>query len=250
MCYNTASLVLLLIISYNAVSAQNVSDILKSVVVFRGCLKHKHSVVCMKEKALEILNETIMNDNPMHIGFLEIQRNPDFFINSTENEVLPREASERSSRLSDIILNKIEQFFKSRTVKLNLSDAFEGRKGGGGGGGGGGKGGKGGAMAMMAIAGMGAMMANMMMGKMALMSGSALMIAKISLILSIIMIVKKMQGSGGGGGEEKHIVYATSSDSGHSHGGGGGWHRSLEDAQNIVYRGQWGPSSSENGSGL
>lgn len=105
---------------------------------------------------------------------------------------------------------------------------------------------------MMAVCGMGAMMANMVMGKMALMSGSALMIAKISLLLSIIMLIKKMQEKGGG--EEKHIVYA---DSGHGGGGGGygggggGWHRSLDDGHNIAYKGHWGPSpTTENGSGL
>lgn len=83
--------------------------------------------MCMKERAVEILNDTIMDDNPIRIGFLEIQRNPDYFINTTENDILPREANERSSKLTDIILQKIEQFFKSRTLKLNLSNAFEGK---------------------------------------------------------------------------------------------------------------------------
>lgn len=127
MCYKPASFVLLLIISCKTVSAQNVSDLFKSVAIFRGCLKNRHSVMCMKERAVEILNDTIMDDNPIRIGFLEIQRNPDYFINTTENDILPREANERSSKLTDIILQKIEQFFKSRTLKLNLSNAFEGK---------------------------------------------------------------------------------------------------------------------------
>lgn len=122
-----ASLVILLIIPYKIVSTQNVSDLLKSITVFRGCLKNKQSVMCMKEKVVEILNETILNDNPIRVGFLEILKNPDYFINTTENEILPRETSERSSKLTDIILHKIEQFFKSRTLKLNLSNAFEGK---------------------------------------------------------------------------------------------------------------------------
>ncbi|KAJ8952322.1 hypothetical protein NQ318_017216 [Aromia moschata] len=501
MYFKFKSLVLFSILIYShGISSQNVSDIFKTVLAVRDCLSTSYSVLCLKEKALVVLNQTIMNDKPIHFGIIEIKRNPEYFINTTDDQTLPREVKERSSRLTDIILEKIEEFLRSRVVKVNLVNAFEGlnitnngtlddaikekniqgrkairslnnilwdqkiskenkhriyntivksivtygsevwqlreksiksleatemdywrraagrsrleriknerirevmgikqtiveeirvkqlkwygdvqrmtqerlpkqilewtpegrrkrgrprkswleginkemqergleedqwndctewrlgggleleyyfwrsigrpqcvpqlrepsrnamtrirdkttsyaafqrggtrsgewglvalwpgrvlelskgRKGGGGGGGGigggGGKGGKGGGMAMIALAGMGAMMANMIMGKMAVMAGSALMIAKISLILSIIMIVKKMQ-SGANNGEEKHIVYATSGDSGHSHGGGGGgWHRSLEEV-NDPYRGQWGSTSStENGSGL
>lgn len=73
----------------------------------------------------------------------------------------------------------------------------------------------------MAMAGM---MAKMLMSKIAFMAGAAFIIAKIALLLSAIMIAKKMGGGGGsGGGETQHVVYTTSqSDYGHSHGGGGG----------------------------
>ncbi|KAG5876222.1 hypothetical protein JTB14_011665 [Gonioctena quinquepunctata] len=239
------SLVLLLSIE-RCVKSQNITDFLNGISAYKKCFYEKHPSVCLKKKALEALKETIIDDRPITIGFLEIQKNPDYFVNKTELENLPEEATERSGKLSDVLMEKIDEFLKSRTVKLNLSNAFEGRKGGGGGGGKKG----GGNMAMMAAAGMCAMMANMVMGKMALMAGSALMIAKVSLLLSLVMLLKKMQEKGGGG-EEKHIVYA---DSGHSHGGGyggggGGWHRSLEDPHNIIYKGQW-TASSDNGSGL
>nr|XP_023020862.1 uncharacterized protein LOC111509367 [Leptinotarsa decemlineata] len=240
------SLVLLLSIEKYARS-ENITDFLSGISVYKKCFYEKHPGTCLRKKALEALNETIMDDRPITIGFLEIQKNPDYFVNRTELENFP-EVTERSAKLGDVLMEKIDEFFKSRTIKLNLSNAFEARKGGGGGGGGGKKGGN---MALMAAAGMCAMMANMVMGKMALMAGSALMIAKVSLLLSLVMLLKKMQEKGGGG-EEKHIVYA---DSGHSHGGGGGygggggWHRSLDDPHNIIYKGQW-TASSDNGSGL
>ncbi|KAJ8910702.1 hypothetical protein NQ315_002029 [Exocentrus adspersus] len=243
-CKPASLLLLFIVVVRNVASAENLVYFLKPVADFPECLKHKYPVLCLKEKTLPP-SWTILR---YISALLRYKKNPDYVVNTSENEIISREESTRSSKLNDAILNKVQEFFKSRIVKFNLSNAFEARKGGGGGGGGGGgKGGKGGGMAMMVLAGVGAMVANMMMGKMALMAGSALMIAKISLILSIIMIVKKMQGGGGGGTEEKHIVYATTSDSGHSHGGGGGWHRSLDDAQNMAYRGQWG-ASAENSS--
>ncbi|XP_050509082.1 uncharacterized protein LOC126886257 [Diabrotica virgifera virgifera] len=241
MHFKLLSLVLILNFQKSALS-QNATDFWKGVTIYKECFHKKYPGVCLKEKALHALNETIMDDRPIVIGFLEIQKNTDYFVNHTDEDALPEEETARSAKLSDALMDKIDEFFKSRTIKLNLSNAFEGM--------GGGKMKGGGNMMMMAVAGMCAMMANMFMGKMAMMAGSALMISKISMLLSLIMLIKKMQGKGDSGGEEKHIVYA---DSGHSHGGGGygggGWHRSLEDPHNIIYKGQW-TASSDNGSGL
>lgn len=94
-------------------------------------------------------------------------------------------------------------------------------------------------MIMMGGLAMAGMMAQMFMGKIAFMAGAALIIAKIALMMSTIIGVKKLNGGGGGGGETQHVVYAASGGGdgyGHSH---GGWHRSLntQDVQNIVYRG-------------
>nr|CAH7742927.1 unnamed protein product [Callosobruchus chinensis] len=237
---------LVLLVSLGS-SAQNVTDLLKGVATYKDCFTSKDPTICLKERALIALNETIMDDRPIVVGFLEIQKNPDYFAEKNDTEILPPEGSQRSIMLSDALVQKVQDFFKSRTVRVNLSNAFEARKKGGGGGGGGGGKSKG---MMMAVAGMAAVAVNMVMGKMMVMAGSALMIAKIALLLSIIMIIKKMQEKGGG--EEKHVVYA---DSGHGGGGGGygggggGWHRSIDDPQNLVYK-QWAQaaSSTENGS--
>lgn len=98
-----------------------------------------------------------------------------------------------------------------------------------------------GSMLMMGGLAMMGMMAQLFMGKIAFMAGAALLVAKMALMLSAIIGIKKLS-SGGGGSEPQHsIVYTSSSDSGygHSHGGGGSWHRSLnaEEAQNMAYGG-------------
>lgn len=67
------------------------------------------------------------------------------------------------------------------------------------------------------------------MGKIAFLAGTALLTAKIALVLSAIIGLKKLA-SGGGGGHE--VIYATATEHHGSGGGGGsyggGWQRSLE----------------------
>ncbi|KAJ8943730.1 hypothetical protein NQ314_009667 [Rhamnusium bicolor] len=122
----STSLVVFVVLIHNSATAQNVTDIFKGVVAFRDCITNRYSFMCIKERALSILNETVMDERPINFGFIEIQKNPEYFINSSENENFPREVSERSSKLSEMLFEKIIQFFKSRTVKLNLSNVFEG----------------------------------------------------------------------------------------------------------------------------
>lgn len=96
-------------------------------------------------------------------------------------------------------------------------------------------------MLMMGGLAMGAMMTQLFMGKIAFLAGTALMIAKMALLLSLATGLKKLVGGGGGG--ESHVVYAQE-----SHGGGGGWHRSLEHenhAHNMAYSGYAAPQHSE-----
>lgn len=99
----------------------------KNITPYKHCFYKRDPIYCLKELALQALNETIMDSRPIVIGYIEIQKNPDYFVNTSADENLPDEVSERSSKLSDVLLDKLEEFFKSRTVKLNLSNAFEGK---------------------------------------------------------------------------------------------------------------------------
>ncbi|KAG5876227.1 hypothetical protein JTB14_011670 [Gonioctena quinquepunctata] len=133
----------------------------------------------------------------------------------------------------------------------------EGRKKSGGGGGGskGGGGGKKKGMGMMGMMmmGIGAKMAALVplaIGGLFLLALKAFIIAKIALLLSGIIAVKKLlgskQGAGGSGGHSSggHSSggWQSSSDGGGGHGGGwqssgGGWDkRSLDEAQNLAYK--------------
>lgn len=121
---------LFVLIVSNIVIVHSLSDVLKYLTKYKKCFNQKHPVVCLKEKVLTALNETILDDRPIVIGFVEIQKNPSYFTtindNNTDDTNSPAEATERSSRISDTLFDKIEEFFKSRTVKVDLSNAFEG----------------------------------------------------------------------------------------------------------------------------
>jgi len=71
------------------------------------------------------------------------------------------------------------------------------------------------------------MMAQLAYGKIAFIAGTALLTAKLALVLSAIVGLKKLVSSGGGGHE---VIYATASEH-HGGGGGGGyggWQRAME----------------------
>ncbi|KAH1017417.1 hypothetical protein HUJ05_008060 [Dendroctonus ponderosae] len=237
---------------FSTVTARSdtIAELYKIVVSIKQCLVLKYPAVCLKERALKALNDTIFVDEPIYLGYIRIEKNRDFDWNSTKNDGLPNEISKRSIVLNDALYDKIQEFFKSRTIKLNVDEAIEGnvlgrKKGGGGGGGGGGKDKGQGAM-MMVGAAAACVYAGMMAGKMGMMAMAAMMMSKISLLLSAIMLLKKSKGGGGGDdSKEKQIkiVYATTGGGGGGDygkgGGGGGWHRSLNhDPHTISYRAQ------------
>lgn len=91
----------------------------------------------------------------------------------------------------------------------------------------------------MMIMGAGAMMMHAAMSKIALIAGKALIVAKIALVISAIVGLKKLLSQ-----DEHHdstqVVYKQAEPSGHS---GGGWHRSIDAGDNVhahhmAYNGQ------------
>ncbi|XP_066247901.1 uncharacterized protein [Euwallacea similis] len=249
MCKSTQFLTVLLValLSKTGVKSDTVSELYKIVLMIKKCLANDtFPAVCLKERALESLNRTLFIEEPIMVGFLRIEKNPEYEWNNYKSEALPNQIAQRSVMLNEALYQKLEQFFKSRTIKLNIDEAVEGRKSGAGGGGGGG--GKGKGVMMMMGAAAACVGAGMMVGKMGMMAMTALMLSKISLLLSAIIILKKFKGGGGGGDEKEKqikIVYATTSGGGGDWngkgggGGGGGWHRSIDhDPQIIAYKGQ------------
>lgn len=102
--------------------AQDVS-ILRSI---RECLKSPMSTVCLKERALTLIDEAMVSEKPIKVlDYVDIVRNPSYQPNTTNLEVLPRDLKERNEKLNDMLLQKVDEFFQSRTVKFNLGSVFD-----------------------------------------------------------------------------------------------------------------------------
>ncbi|XP_058793720.1 uncharacterized protein LOC131665679 [Phymastichus coffea] len=184
--------------------------------LFERCTKEKNTFECLKKKALDILDNAIKDDTVYSVNdYISIGRDANAVKNielRSFNENLTQQRS-----LDDELDKKFHDYLTSRSIKLTIpGDAFEGR---------GKKDKKGGMSGLMmgglALAGM---LAQLAFGKIAFLAGTALLTAKIALVLSAIIGLKKLV-SGGGGGHE--VIYATASE---HHGGsfGGGWQRALD----------------------
>jgi hypothetical protein len=94
---------------------------------------------------------------------------------------------------------------------------------------------KGGGILLAAGAAMATMMAQAAMGKIALIAGKALVIAKVALAISAIIGLKKLFSSSGG--ESHQVVYATG---GHDHGGwqGRAFTSDHPQAHDLAYKAQ------------
>lgn len=98
--------------------------ILRSI---RECIRSNSSIVCLKERALKIIDEAVASDQPLQLTeYVDIVRDPSYQMNLTEEESLPRSLKERSEKLTDLLSRRVDEFFESRTLKLNLAKVFEG----------------------------------------------------------------------------------------------------------------------------
>lgn len=92
----------------------------------RDCLGSKNAVVCLKEEALNAVNETVHSDQPITIyDTVDVVRDPNYKINDT-GEALPEDAALRSRRLTELLYEKMEEFLSSRTLQLRLNSVIEG----------------------------------------------------------------------------------------------------------------------------
>lgn len=103
-------------------NAQDTS-ILRSV---RECLRTNSSVVCLKEKALRIIDEAMASDKPLKVSdYVDIVKDPNFQPDKSTLQVLPKDLQQRSEKLNDILVKKVDEFFESRTIKFNLANVFD-----------------------------------------------------------------------------------------------------------------------------
>ncbi|XP_070164770.1 uncharacterized protein [Polyergus mexicanus] len=181
--------------------------------LFERCTKEKNTFDCFKRRALEILDTAIYDNSAYKINdYISITKDATA---RNYNSITSKNDTELS--LDQKLDNKFYEFLSSRSVKLTIpGNAFEGRK----------KKGKGYGYLLIAGAVLAGMMAQLAYGKIAFLAGTALLTAKMALVLSAIVGLKKLASSGGGGHE---VIYATASE---HHGGGGGgyggWQRAME----------------------
>lgn len=90
----------------------------------------------------------------------------------------------------------------------------------------------------MMMMGAGAMMMHAAMSKIALIAGKALIVAKIALVISAVVGLKKLLSQDDHHHDSTQVIYKQA-ESGH----GGGWHRSIDSTENsqahqMAYGGQ------------
>ncbi|KAL6432059.1 hypothetical protein ACFW04_006640 [Cataglyphis niger] len=199
-----------LAIFFNLVNAKS-----EYTKLFQRCTNEKNTFDCFKRRALEILDAAIHDNSVYKVNdYISITKDT---ASTARNYNLMTSENDTELSLDQKLDNKFHEFLSSRSVKLTIpGNAFEGRK----------KKGKGYGQVLIIGAMFAGMMAQLAFGKIALIAGTALMTAKIALVLSAIIGLKKLASSGGGGHE---VIYATASEHHGSGGGGyGGWQRAME----------------------
>nr|XP_034179018.1 uncharacterized protein LOC117603716 [Osmia lignaria] len=190
--------------------------------LFDKCASEKNAFDCLKKRALDILDSAIRDDSVYVLNdYVSLEKDPAVVTRSTDRSFKDENGTELS--LDQKLDNKFHEYLSSRSVKLTIpGDVFQGRK----------KKDKGYGAVMMGALAVGAMMAQLAYGKIAFIAGTALLTAKIALVLSAIIGLKKLVSHQGGGGHE--VIYATGGDhhgsysSGGGYGGGGGWQRTID----------------------
>ncbi|XP_014599858.1 PREDICTED: uncharacterized protein LOC106784619 [Polistes canadensis] len=183
--------------------------------LFEKCTNEKNTFDCLKRRALDIL-DTAIDDDSVYVlnDFVSIERDP----SSTARSSRGLNTVFNNGTLDEQLDNKFHEYLSSRSLRLTIpGNTFEGRRR---------KGNRNGGLMMMGLA-MAGVLAQLAYGKIAFLAGTALLTAKIALVLSAIIGLKKLVSSGGGGHE---VIYATASEHHGGYGGGygGGWQRAME----------------------
>ncbi|BES96535.1 Hypothetical protein NTJ_09347 [Nesidiocoris tenuis] len=219
---STASFLLIFLAS-SVFSAERIGGNLKVISSsLDKCSKLYNWENCLKMKAISMLDDAVSSPEPVIFNdYVSLVSSPEIQENDTESSeaVIERalekgSVDEKAEILDGMIADRMARFFTSRSIQLTIPTDIaveSGRKKD-----------KKGNMLMMAAIAMGGMMIQMMMGKVAILAGKALLVGKMALLLSGIIALKKLVGGGGGESHHPQVVYATEA---HSGGGGGGWGR-------------------------
>ncbi|CAG9817463.1 unnamed protein product [Phaedon cochleariae] len=251
-------LVLFFVIGALAQDSFDNAGVRVALKIYDDCSKADGFTPCLKKKAITFLDRLGRMDKFSLAEGVVVSKASDspkegpVITEETLEQTLPRAADAKDEALSNLLLEKVTNFIGSRSVEVSLPKISgrelaedlgveEGRKKNGGGGGKGGMKGMMGGM-MMGIAAKMAALIPIAIAGLFLLAGKALITAKIALLLSGIIAIKKLLGSKQGGGGGGHGGGGWQSSGGHG-GGSGGWQssgggwdkRSIEEAQNLAY---------------
>ncbi|XP_019870358.1 uncharacterized protein LOC109598895 [Aethina tumida] len=240
----TCALVIVFAIAAAAADEDDSSGVRIALKIYDDCSKSEGFSPCLKKKAVTALDRLARADKLNVADGVTIVKSQDVTSQDTvltEEQLeasLPRALDAKEDALNDLIIDKVTKFVSSRSIEVTLPKISpeelleEGR----------GKKMKGmmGGM-MMGVAAKMAAMVPIAIAGLFLLAGKALITAKIALLLSGIIALKKLfsQKGGGGGGGGGHSGGWQSGGGGggwQSSGGGGGWDKRSLNAQNLVYK--------------
>ncbi|XP_026754403.1 uncharacterized protein LOC113514513 [Galleria mellonella] len=198
--------------------------------IYEDCVHSDGVVPCLKKKAILFFDRAARLDAiPLIDGVDIVKSSEPETVSISENDIesnLPRNLNDKNEALTDMLWDRIASFANSRTIQLSLpkitgQDLNRGVEEG-----------RGKMKKMMGMMMMGASMKLAAMIPLAIaglfaLAGKALIIAKIALLLSGIMALKKLMSQKNGG----HESHGWSSG-----GGGGGWdRRAYNEGSDLAY---------------
>ncbi|CAH0555717.1 unnamed protein product [Brassicogethes aeneus] len=224
-------------------SAQDVESGLRiALKVYEDCSKADAFAPCLKKKAITVLDRVSRMDK-LYVadGFAIIKAKdtqPEPTITEEQLEAtLPRALDAKDDALNDLLADKVTKLISSRSLEISLPkispnevlEESRGKKN---------KGGMGmmGGMMMGVAAKMAALIPIAIAG-LFLLAGKALITAKIALLLSGIIALKKLFSQKHHGGGHQSVGWQSAGGGGGWQSGGGGWDkRSLNAAQTAPYK--------------
>ncbi|XP_067008106.2 uncharacterized protein Osi11 [Anabrus simplex] len=209
---------------------------------YQNCEKQEEMSTCLKLRALKFADRALKTDKVPLLDGISLVKTPEDTrdgrkmaepVPEVDESTLPQDPDKKQETLDEMLLERASKFFRSHTLEFSVPRSLTDELGSEDEAGEEGRTKRlkkyGGAL-LLGLMMKGGLMAMAYKG-VALLAGKALMVAKMALVLSAVVALKKLVG--GGGGEEKvtyeivkhpHVSHSYSSghDYGGHYGGGGG----------------------------
>lgn len=120
----TKAMIPLLVLCLSHLTKGQEISIFKSI---RECLRENSTALCLKERALKIVDEAVTSDQPIPVNdYIDIVRDSSYQVNLTAEEDLPRDLKERSESLTQLLIKRVDDFFESRSMKFKMAKIMQG----------------------------------------------------------------------------------------------------------------------------